>query len=135
MGTGLIFLEKSQVSTTPSHIGRLLQLLRPSESAIGIAFGNGSVDDLADLWLGIGRAWHERMFASWSRERLRRERRNDQTMLCQMTSLPHRLFWMRSDWWCQDCRQKIESCCEGGGCASMAQVLPTTAGMSAIPHA
>jgi hypothetical protein len=25
------------------------------------------------------------------------------------------------------CRQKIESCCEGGGCPSVAEVLPTTA--------
>jgi hypothetical protein len=42
-----------------------------------------------------------------------------------MTGLPHRLFWMRSAWWCQDCRQKVESCCEGGGCPSVAEVLPS----------
>lgn len=42
-----------------------------------------------------------------------------------MTGRPHRLFWMRSAWWCQDCRQKVESCCEGGGCPSVAEVLPT----------
>jgi hypothetical protein len=45
-------------------------------------------------------------------------------MLCAMTDLPHRLFWMRSAWWCQDCRQKVEWCCEGGGCPSVAEVLP-----------
>jgi len=53
-------------------------------------------------------------------------------MLCEMTGLSHRLFWMRSAWWCQDCRQKIESCCEGGGCPSVAEVLPTAADTSAI---
>jgi hypothetical protein len=41
-----------------------------------------------------------------------------------MTGQPHRLFWMRSAWWCEDCRQKIEGCCEGGGCRSVAEVLP-----------
>jgi hypothetical protein len=41
-----------------------------------------------------------------------------------MTGKPHRLFWMRSAWWCEDCRQKIEGCCEGGGCPSVAEVLP-----------
>ena len=41
-----------------------------------------------------------------------------------MTGLPHRLFWMRSAWWYQDCRQKIEACCEGGGRPSVAEVLP-----------
>jgi hypothetical protein len=56
-------------------------------------------------------------------------------MLCEMTGLSHRLFWMRSAWWCQDCRQKIESCCEGGGCPSLAEVLPTGAGTSAITDA
>lgn len=44
-------------------------------------------------------------------------------MLCAMTGQAHRLFWMRSAWWCQDCWQKIESCCEGGGCPSVAEVL------------
>jgi hypothetical protein len=34
-------------------------------------------------------------------------------MLCPLTGAAHRLFWMRSAWWCQDCRQKIETCCEG----------------------
>jgi hypothetical protein len=37
-----------------------------------------------------------------------------------MSGKPHRLFWMRSAWWCHDCHQKIESCCEGGGCPSVA---------------
>jgi hypothetical protein len=41
-------------------------------------------------------------------------------MLCPLTGRPHRLFWMRSAWWCHDCRQKIESCCDGAGCASEA---------------
>jgi hypothetical protein len=45
-------------------------------------------------------------------------------MLCSMTGEPHRLFWMRSAWWCQDCRQKVEGCCEGGGCPTVAEVLP-----------
>lgn len=45
-------------------------------------------------------------------------------MICQMTGNPHRLFWMCSAWWCADCRQKIESCCEGGGCPSVAEVQP-----------
>jgi hypothetical protein len=45
-------------------------------------------------------------------------------MLCAMTGIPHRLFWMRSAWWCEDCRQKVEGCCEGGGCPSVAEVLP-----------
>ena len=45
-------------------------------------------------------------------------------MLCAMTGEPHRLFWMRSAWWCADCRQKVESCCEGGGCPSVVEALP-----------
>jgi hypothetical protein len=44
-------------------------------------------------------------------------------MFCAMTGQSHRLFWMRSAWWCSECRQKIESCCEGGGCASVVEVL------------
>ncbi len=44
-------------------------------------------------------------------------------MLCAMTGKPHRLFWMRSAWWCEDCRQKVEGCCEGGGCPSIGDVL------------
>jgi hypothetical protein len=44
-------------------------------------------------------------------------------MLCAMTGEPHRLFWMRSAWWCADCRQKVESCCEGGGCPSVVDAL------------
>jgi Na+-translocating ferredoxin:NAD+ oxidoreductase RnfC subunit len=44
-------------------------------------------------------------------------------MICPMTGNPHQLFWMQSAWWCEDCRQKIESCCEGGGCPSVAEVL------------
>lgn len=54
---------------------------------------------------------------------IRRRPVDDHSMLCAMTGQPHRLFWMRSAWWCQDCRQKIESCCEGGGCPSVAEVL------------
>jgi hypothetical protein len=69
-----------------------------------------------------------------SLRRLRREHRDHQTVLCEMTGLPHRLFWMRSAWWCQDCRRKIESCCEGGGCPSVAEVLPM-AGASTTPDA
>ena len=42
---------------------------------------------------------------------------------CAMTGRRHRLFWMRSAWWCADCRQKVESCCEGGGCPSIAEAL------------
>jgi hypothetical protein len=30
---------------------------------------------------------------------------------------------MRSAWWCADCRQKVESCCEGGGCPSVVEVV------------
>jgi hypothetical protein len=40
-----------------------------------------------------------------------------------MTGTPHRLFWMRSAWWCRDCKQKIESCCEGA-CPSASGMLP-----------
>jgi hypothetical protein len=40
-------------------------------------------------------------------------------MLCPMTGSEHELFWMRSAWWCRDCRQKIETCCEGA-CPSVA---------------
>ena len=46
--------------------------------------------------------------------------RNTEAMLCSLTGRPHRLSWMRSAWWCHDCRQKIESCCEGGGYPSIA---------------
>jgi hypothetical protein len=42
-------------------------------------------------------------------------------VICPLTGGEHRLFWMRSAWWCHDCRQKIESCCEGGGCPSIAE--------------
>jgi len=57
--------------------------------------------------------------------------RSDQTrtirpMICQLTGKPHSLFWMRSAWWCADCRQKIESCCEGGGCPSITETQPPT---------
>jgi hypothetical protein len=38
---------------------------------------------------------------------------NTEPMICGLTGVPHRLFWMRSAWWCHDCRQKIEGCCEG----------------------
>jgi hypothetical protein len=44
-------------------------------------------------------------------------------MLCALTGQAHRLFWMRSAWWCTDCRQKIESCCEGGGCPSVTDAV------------
>jgi hypothetical protein len=37
-----------------------------------------------------------------------------EAVLCPLTGRLHRLFWMRSAWWCHDCRQKIETCCEGG---------------------
>ena len=47
---------------------------------------------------------------------------------CAMTGEQHRLFWMRSAWWCADCRQKVESCCEGGGCPSIADVQLTDSG-------
>lgn len=43
-------------------------------------------------------------------------------VFCSLTGTDHRLFWMSSAWWCHDCRQKIESCCEGGGCPSIAEV-------------
>lgn len=58
-------------------------------------------------------------------------------MLCPMTGTDHRLFWMRSAWWCHDCRQKIESCCEGGGCPSIAEIVEPATGsaMSADPAA
>jgi hypothetical protein len=42
-------------------------------------------------------------------------------VICALTGRAHRLFWMRSAWWCHDCRQKIETCCEGGGCPSIAE--------------
>ena len=44
-----------------------------------------------------------------------------------MTGQPHNLFWMRSAWWCADCRQKVESCCEGGGCPSVAETIAPAA--------
>jgi hypothetical protein len=34
--------------------------------------------------------------------------------ICPMTGEPHRTFWMRSALWCHDCKQKLETCCEGG---------------------
>lgn len=68
---------------------------------------------------------------SESLQKLGREHRDHQRTPCEMTSLHHRLFWMRSAWWCKDCRQKIESCCESVGCPSVAEVLPTVAGTSA----
>ena len=51
-----------------------------------------------------------------------------------MTGDPHRLFWMRSAWWCADCRQKVESCCEGGGCPSVAEALPAPAPLAQEIH-
>jgi len=59
---------------------------------------------------------------------LRRHARDHRAVLCAMTGLPHRLFWMRSAWWCADCRQKVEGCCEGGGCPSVSEVLPVVEG-------
>jgi hypothetical protein len=44
-------------------------------------------------------------------------------MICAMTGHQHRLFWMRSALWCADCRQKVESCCDGAGCPSVAEVV------------
>jgi hypothetical protein len=61
-------------------------------------------------------------------QKLRRPRRDHRDVICAMTGDPHRLFWMRSAWWCQDCRQKVEGCCEGGGCPSVAEVLPVVEG-------
>jgi hypothetical protein len=52
-----------------------------------------------------------------------RTQRDRLYVLCALTGQPHRLFWMRSAWWCHDCRQKIESCCEGGGCPSITEVV------------
>jgi hypothetical protein len=44
-------------------------------------------------------------------------------VICGRTGQAHRLFWMRSAWWCTDCHQKIEACCEGGGCPSIVEVV------------
>lgn len=44
-------------------------------------------------------------------------------MVCQLTGRPHRLFFMRAAWWCADCTQKIESCCDGGGCPSLVDLF------------
>jgi hypothetical protein len=52
---------------------------------------------------------------------IRRNRCDDPPMLCAMTGKAHQFFWMRSAWWYQDCRQKAESCCEGGGCPSVSK--------------
>jgi len=54
-------------------------------------------------------------------------------MLCAMTGGEHRLFWMRSAWWCQDCRQKIETCCEGA-CPSVADGHVGDAATSQAPR-
>jgi hypothetical protein len=53
-------------------------------------------------------------------------------MICALTGNAHRLFWMRSAWWCHDCRQKIEACCDGGGCPSVVDASP--AGDAQLPH-
>jgi hypothetical protein len=42
-----------------------------------------------------------------------RRRWDTRAVLCALTGAPHRLFWLRSAWFCEDCRQKIETCCEG----------------------
>jgi hypothetical protein len=34
-------------------------------------------------------------------------------VICPLTGGPHRPLWLRSAWWCEDCRQKLETCCEG----------------------
>jgi len=43
---------------------------------------------------------------------------------------------MRSAWWCHDCRQKVESCCEGGGCPSIVDAVvamqPRAASLDAV---
>jgi hypothetical protein len=54
-------------------------------------------------------------------------------MFCAMTGQEHRLFWMRSAWWCADCRQKVESCCEGGGCPSVTELRPTPGTPASAP--
>jgi len=60
-----------------------------------------------------------------------RAQRDHHPMLCGMTGQSHRLFWMRSAWWCADCRQKIE-CCEGGECSSVSDVMPTLQAVASI---
>jgi hypothetical protein len=56
-------------------------------------------------------------------------------MICPLTGQPHKLFWMRSAWWCQDCRQKLETCCEGD-CPSVVNAeLPRAAGTKATAAA
>lgn len=47
-------------------------------------------------------------------------------MICGLTGEPHRLFWMRSAWWCAERRQKVELCSDGGGCPSALEVLGTS---------
>jgi hypothetical protein len=42
-------------------------------------------------------------------------------LICPLTGEPHKLLWMRSAWWCEDCLQKLETCCDGD-CASIAAV-------------
>lgn len=65
-----------------------------------------------------------------------RSNRDDRAMHCPMTGTEHRLFWMRSAWWCHDCRQKVESCCEGGGCPSIVDAVvamqPRAASLDAV---
>lgn len=48
-------------------------------------------------------------------------------MICGLTGEPHRLLWLRSAWSCQDCLQKIETCCEGD-CPSTAALADGSAG-------
>jgi hypothetical protein len=52
---------------------------------------------------------------------------DDGQVICGLIGKADRLFWMRSAWWCADCRQKVESCCEGGGCPSVVEVLAVEA--------
>ncbi|MET0557903.1 MAG: hypothetical protein ABW065_04445 [Solirubrobacterales bacterium] len=54
-------------------------------------------------------------------------------MICALTGNAHCLFWMRSAWWCADCRQKIESCCEGGGCPSIIEAASPEAKPNPAP--
>jgi hypothetical protein len=66
--------------------------------------------------------WRDRDgLQSWGLNSLAVRRRvNTATVICPLTGDTHRLFWMRSAWWCKDCRQKIETCCEGDSPSTVA---------------
>lgn len=49
-------------------------------------------------------------------------------MICPLTGRPHQLLWMRSAWWCQDCRQKLETCCEGDCPSALSPEQPSVHG-------